>query len=49
MLHGTPGSLIGEKFQSLNRYSIGIEISNPGHDHRYKKFSSNKFVLLSNY
>ena len=27
------------KFNSLNKYSIGIEISNPGHDHGYKKFS----------
>jgi N-acetylmuramoyl-L-alanine amidase len=27
-----------EKFKSLNKYSIGIEINNPGHDHGYKKF-----------
>ena len=22
-----------EKFKSLNKYSIGIEINNPGHEH----------------
>ena len=29
-----------KKYKSLNKYSIGIEISNPGHDYGYKKFSS---------
>ena len=28
-----------KKFKSINKYSIGIEISNPGHEHSYKKFS----------
>ena len=28
-----------KKYRSINRYSIGIEISNPGHDFTYKKFS----------
>ena len=28
-----------KKFKLINRYSIGIEISNPGHQHRYKKFN----------
>jgi len=28
-----------KNFKSLNKHSIGIEISNPGHDHNYKKFS----------
>tara|TARA_B100000902_G_C27089709_1_gene803194 strand:- start:90 stop:833 length:744 start_codon:yes stop_codon:yes gene_type:complete len=28
-----------KKFKFLNRYSIGIEISNPGHQNRYKKFN----------
>ena len=28
-----------KKINSLNKYSIGIEISNPGHEHGYKKFS----------
>ncbi len=28
-----------KKYKSINKYSIGIEISNPGHDHSYKNFS----------
>ncbi len=28
-----------KKYKSINKYSIGIEISNPGHDYHYKKFS----------
>ena len=28
-----------KKFKTLNKYSIGIEINNPGHFHGYKKFS----------
>jgi N-acetylmuramoyl-L-alanine amidase len=28
-----------QKYKSINKYSIGIEISNPGHDNKYKKFS----------
>ena len=28
-----------KKYKSINKYSIGIEISNPGHDYLYKKFS----------
>ena len=35
-----------KKFRSLNQYSIGIEISNPGHDHGYKKFSSKQVFSL---
>ena len=27
------------KYKSINKYSIGIEISNPGHEYSYKKFS----------
>ena len=27
-------------YKSLNKYSIGIEISNPGHSHNYKNFST---------
>ena len=41
-----------EKYKSINKYSIGIEISNPGHEHSYKKFSKEqiKSVLkLSTY
>jgi len=28
-----------KNFRSINKYSIGVEISNPGHEHKYKKFS----------
>ena len=31
-----------KNFKSINKYSIGIEISNPGHDYNYKKFSKNQ-------
>ena len=34
------------KFKSLNKYSIGIEISNPGHDYVYKKFSIKQILSL---
>ncbi len=27
-----------QNYKSLNKYSIGIELNNPGHDHGYKKF-----------
>ena len=30
------------KHVSLNKYSIGIEISNPGQEHGYKKFNKNQ-------
>ena len=36
--------------KSLNKYSIGIEISNPGHDNKYKSFSKeqlNSIIKLS--
>ena len=35
-----------KKFKSLNDYSIGIEISNPGHNHGYKKFSSKQILSI---
>ena len=35
-----------KNFDSLNKNSIGIEISNPGHDHGYKKFSLNQISSL---
>ena len=41
-----------KNYKSLNRYSIGIEISNPGHDYKYDKFSKkqiNSILKLSNY
>ena len=34
------------KITSLNKYSIGIEISNPGHEHGYKKFSIKQLFSL---
>ena len=37
-----------KKFKSLNRYSIGIEINNPGHEFRYKKYSSKQILSLIN-
>ena len=41
-----------KKFKSINKNSIGIEISNPGHEHYYKKFSKNQInsiLKLSTY
>ena len=32
--------------KSLNKNSIGIEISNPGHDHGYRKFSNKQIKSL---
>tara|TARA_B100000965_G_C19479632_1_gene707896 strand:+ start:292 stop:1017 length:726 start_codon:yes stop_codon:yes gene_type:complete len=32
--------------KSLNNYSIGIEISNPGHDHGYKNFKKKQIKCL---
>ena len=36
-----------KKFKSLNQYSIGIEINNPGHSHSYKKYSLNQIISLT--
>ena len=33
---------------SLNKYSIGIEISNPGHEYGYRKFNDNQIYALIN-
>ena len=41
-----------KNFNSLNKYSIGIEISNPGHEFNYKKFSKkqiNSLLKLTKY
>ena len=41
-----------KKYKSINKYSIGIEISNPGHDYIYKKFSKKQIrsvLQLSSY
>ena len=36
-----------QKLKSLNKYSIGIEINNPGHDNGYKEFSSKQIFSLT--
>ena len=33
-------------FKSLNKYSIGIEINNPGHEYGYKNFSKKQIFSL---
>ena len=41
-----------KKFKSINKYSIGIEISNKGHDYEYKNFNKKQIksiVRLSNF
>ena len=35
-----------KNIKSLNKHSIGIEISNPGHEHGYKNFSKNQIKSL---
>ena len=35
-----------KKLKSLNKYSIGIEISNAGHEFGYQKFSSKQIISL---
>ena len=35
-----------KNFKSLNKNSIGIEISNPGHDFNYKKFSKKQIESI---
>tara|TARA_A100000164_G_scaffold375321_1_gene410112 strand:+ start:912 stop:1655 length:744 start_codon:yes stop_codon:yes gene_type:complete len=37
-----------KKFKSLNKYSIGIELSNPGHHYGYKRFPSKQIFSLVN-
>ena len=36
-----------KKFKSLNRFSIGIEINNPGHVFKYKKYSFKQISSLT--
>ena len=41
-----------KKYKSINQYSIGIEISNPGHEYSYKEFTKKQIksiLKLSNY
>ena len=35
-----------KRYKSLNKFSIGIEISNPGHEHGYKKFNKTQISSL---
>ena len=35
-----------KKFELLNKYSIGIEIHNPGHENKYRKFSKKQISSL---
>ena len=35
-----------KNYKSINKYSIGIEISNPGHSHNYKSFSSKQIESI---
>ena len=35
-----------KKYKSINKYSIGIEINNPGHYHGYRKFSSKQILSI---
>ena len=35
-----------KNYKSLNKYSIGIEINNPGHQFNYKKFSKKQIFSL---
>ena len=37
-----------KKYSSLNKYSIGIEIQNSGHDNSYENFSSKQIISLKN-
>ena len=35
-----------KNYKSINKYSIGVEISNPGHDNKYKKFSKTQIQSI---
>ena len=35
-----------KNYKSLNQNSIGIEITNPGHEHDYKKFTKKQIISL---
>ena len=35
-----------KNYRSINKYSIGIEISNTGHDNRYETFKKNRLSQL---
>ena len=40
------GASSWKNYKSINKYSIGIEISNPGHEHSYKKFSKKQIESI---
>ena len=40
------GKSLWRNYKSLNKNSIGIEINNPGHQHKYKKFSNKQISSL---
>tara|TARA_Y100001958_G_C21164221_1_gene497411 strand:- start:82 stop:825 length:744 start_codon:yes stop_codon:yes gene_type:complete len=40
------GKSCWKNLKSLNEYSLGIEIQNPGHQHGYKKFSNKQILSL---
>ena len=40
------GKSTWKKTKSLNKYSIGIEIHNPGHDNNYEEFSFRQITIL---
>ena len=35
-----------KNYKSLNQNSIGVEITNPGHEHGYKKFTKKQIISL---
>ena len=40
------GESLWKNYKSLNQNSIGIEITNPGHEHSYKKFTKKQIASL---
>ena len=40
------GKSLWKKYKSLNKNSIGIEVTNPGHRHGYKRFSNSQIRSL---
>ena len=46
------GISLWKKYKLINKFSIGIELSNPGHEHNYKKFPKkqiNSLIKLSKF
>ena len=43
---GMQENQFGKIINSLNKYSIGIEISNPGHQNKYKNFNSKQINFI---